>query len=442
MIKKLLVLIIGALLLTGCGTNIRQEGNKIYTDLTKERVYDFAVAAVQNRGYSVTQEDKKNFTFTAVPNNNNTTLGRVDTDNKSVQAAITDGRNNETVVTILALANGRIDQEASERLAREAVAEIITELNKYGKFTSQKTAEHTYAIATPERVFDFIEDYLVLEGLAYDSVSNGFNARETRPNNQFNEPLAARIVVDADATNRVIVRVGAVLQGNYDVQGNQVYVDSFVTRFIDYLDSYPVVERGVRHTYRHIDFARAFANARAAITDLGYTVTNADNRNFVLAATKDNLNLAVTFTRINTSIAVNVEAFVEADAGETKAELSEQVTAALAEVSSQLALYQTTLTSEKTFLSSNQNDVVRAIRQALDSIGYSHSFNSSELAFDAVDRTNANRAHHLLVNNMGSNGISVQITTLFNTRSATAEATVRAENNRLLRALGNFDNLK
>ena len=443
MLKKLAVILIGALLLTGCGVNIKQEGNKIYTDMSKDKVYDFATTAVQSKGYTITKEDEKNYTFTATPDGSNRTLGQLDTDNKSVQAVVTSGtRNNETVVTILALVNGNVDQESSEQIAKAAVAEIIAELNKYGKFTSQKTAEHVYAIATPARVLEFVEDYLVLYGLAYDSTSNGFNARETRANNQFNEPLVARVAVEADETSRVTVRMGAVVQGNYDVNGNQAYVDNFIARLQDYLDSYPVVEKGVRHTYRYIDFTKAFANARAAVTEAGYTVKDVDNKNYVFSADKDGLNLAVTFTQINNSIAVNVEACIEANAGESKDQLNDKVTAELFNISSLLAAYQTTLTSEKTFLSSNQNDVVRGVRDALASIGYTYSFNASEYTFNAVDKVNANKAHHLTVNNMGSNGISVQITTLYNTKSATAEATVRAENNKLLRALGNYDSLK
>ncbi|MDR1997001.1 MAG: hypothetical protein LBQ83_01560 [Candidatus Margulisbacteria bacterium] len=442
MLKKVIGILLGVLLLTGCGANIRQEGNKIYTDLSKDKVYGFATTAVQSKGYTITKEDAASYTFTAVPENNRT-LGSADTEDKSVVATITDGSGtNETVVTVLAQINGNVDQESSEQIAGDAVAEIIAELNKYGKFTSQRTAEHVYAIATAERVSDFIEDYLVLNSLVYEKTSSGFSIKDAQANNQFNEPLVARIAIAADETNRVTLRLGAVLQGNYDVDGNQVYVDNFISRLVDYLDTYPVVEKGTRHTYRFIDFARAFTNAKATLTSAGFTLQSEDKTNYVLTAAKGGLNLAVTFTKINTSIAVNIEAFIEAAAGETKEQLNEEVTEELFSLAQLLAAQQTILTSDKAFLSSNQNDVVKSVRSALADIGYTYTFDAAEFTFDAVDKTDPQKAHYLLVNNLGAEGIVVQINTLYNAKAANAEATVRAENNKLLRALGNYDTLK
>jgi hypothetical protein len=59
-----------------------------------------------------------------------------------------------------------------------------------------------------------------------------------------------------------------------------------------------------------------------------------------------------------------------------------------------------------------------------------------------VDKVNPNKGHFLVVNNLGADGIVVQINTSYNTRAANAEATVRAENDKLLRLLNRDDNLK
>ncbi|MDR2431383.1 MAG: hypothetical protein LBD99_03920, partial [Candidatus Margulisbacteria bacterium] len=288
MLKKIAGILLGLLLLTGCGVNIRQEGNKIYTDLSKDRVYDFATTAVQAKGYTITKEDEANYTFTAAPEDNRT-LGSVEAGSKSLQASVTDGTQaNETVVTILALINGDTDKESSEQIAKEAVAEIIAELNKYGKFNSQKSAEYTYAIATTERVSAYIAAYLTENDLTVQARPNAFGVREKTANNQFNEPLSAVIslVPDAD-TGRLTVRISAALPGNYDVNGNQAYIDNFTARLLEYLDTYPVVEKGTRHTYRYIDFDKAFASARNAVTAAGYQITETDRGNYVLSAVKD-----------------------------------------------------------------------------------------------------------------------------------------------------------
>ncbi|MDR2431164.1 MAG: hypothetical protein LBD99_02795, partial [Candidatus Margulisbacteria bacterium] len=108
----------------------------------------------------------------------------------------------------------------------------------------------------------------------------------------------------------------------------------------------------------------------------------------------------------------------------------------------QLALYQTILTSEKSFLSSSQSEVINHVRQALGAVGYTYAYNAEELSFSAIAKTNTNQAHYITVNNLGANGISAQINTLYNDKSANAETVVRAENNKLLRALGGYDTLK
>lgn len=444
MFKKIIVLLLGVLFLTGCGANIRQEGNKIYTDISKDKAYDFATAAVQTRSYSITKEDEKNYTFTAVPDDDNGILGSLETNKKSVQVAVTNStKPNETIVTILAMIGGNVDQESSEALAKRAVADIIAELNKYGKFNSQKSAQYVYAIATPERVDEYISEYLDNENLVWQKRNNTYALRETKPNNQFNEPLVGTITMDSEEdTGRLTVVINAAVQGNYDVAGNQAYVDNFVANFLGYMDTYPVVEKGTRHTYRYITFDKAFANARNAAVAAGYTIKETDRDNFFFSGIKNKLNIAVTFTQINTSTGVNIEAFIEGEPGETKANLTDNVNKELTDLTQQMAAYQTIFTSDKAFLSNNQNEVLSFVRSALGTLGYTYSYSAGDLSFSAVDKVNANKAHYIVVNNLGTSGVVVQINTLYNDKSANAETIVRTENDKLLRALGNYDSMK
>jgi len=211
---------------------------------------------------------------------------------------------------------------------------------------------------------------------------------------------------------------------------------------LEYVDNYPVVEKGTRHTYRYINFDKAFANASNAAVAAGYTIRESDKNKRFFSGLKGGLHIEVTFTQINNSIGVNIEAFIEGAPGSTKAALTDEVTKALYELTQQMAAYQTILTSDKTFLSDNQNAVLGYIRTALADIGYTYSYNAADYSFNAIDKTNASKAHYIVVSNLGTNGIVVQINTMYNNKSASAEATVRAENNKLLRALGSNDRLK
>jgi hypothetical protein len=442
MFKKLAVigLTVSMFLLTGCGVNIKQEGNKIYTDLDKDRVYEFTTAALQAKGYTLTAED--NYTVNAVPEDN-AVLNSIDTDSKSVQAVVSDGTAGQTVVTVLALANGNVDEEESTRIAQAAVADIIAELDKYGKFNSKVEVDYTYPVATVGRVSAFIREYLLANNIAIGNSSDTiFEISENSPNNEFNEPLFGVITIEADETERVVISLQAEINGNYDINGNQKYLDDFAAKLLAYLDTYPVVEKGTRQVYRFIDFSKAYANARSAVAGNGFIIKNEDKNNFIFSAAKDKLNLLVSFTKINTAIGVNLEAFIEGNANETKEALSDKVSEELFSLTQAIAAYQTILTSEKVFISQGPREVMASIRNALASAGYTYTLNAEEVTFTAVDKVNPNKGHFLVVNNLGADGIVVQINTMYNTRAANAEATVRAENDKLLRLLNRDDNLK
>ncbi|GBR72563.1 hypothetical protein NO1_0073 [Candidatus Termititenax aidoneus] len=442
MFKKLAVigLAVSMFLLTGCGVNVKQEGNKIYTDLDKDRVYEFTTAALQTKGYTLTSEE--DYKVSAVPEES-AVLNSIDTDSKSVQAVVSDGADDQTVVTVLALLNGNIDEEESTRIAKAAVADIIAELDKYGKFNSVVEVDYTYPIATVARVSAFIREYLTANDINIGNNSaTVFEISENSPNNEFNEPLFGAITIEANETGRVIVDLKAEINGNYDINGNQKYLDDFAAKLLAYLDTYPVVEKGTRQVYRFIDFSKAYANARSAVAGSGFTVKNEDKANFIFSAAKDKLNLLVSFTKINTAIGVNLEAFIEGSANETKEALSDKVSEELFKLTQAIAAYQTILTSEKVFISQGQREVLASIRNALAAAGYTYTFNSEEVTFTAADKVNPNKGHFLVVNNLGADGIVVQINTSYNTRAANAEATVRAENDKLLRLLNRDDNLK
>ncbi|MDR1452803.1 MAG: hypothetical protein LBJ25_02365 [Candidatus Margulisbacteria bacterium] len=442
MFKKLAVigLAVSMFLLTGCGVNIKQEGNKIYTDLNKDRVYEFTTAALQTRGYTLTSEEA--YTVNAVPENN-AVLGSIDTDSKSVQARVSDGADGQTVVTVLALVNGNVDEAESTRVAQAAVADIIAELDKYGKFNSTVEVDYTYPVATVDRVSTFIREYLLANDITIGNDSSTiFEISENLPNHEFNEPLVGTVIIEADETERVVIGLQAEINGNYDIDGNQKYLDDFAAKLLAYLDTYPVVEKGTRQVYRFIDFNKAYTNARSALAGSLYTIKNEDKNNFILTAAKEKLNLLVSFTKINTAIGVNLEAFIEGSASETKQALSDKVSEELFNLAQAIAAYQTILTSEKTFISQGQREVLASIRSALADAGYTYTFNAEEVTFTAADKVNPNKGHFLVVNNLGSDGIAVQINTMYNTRAQNAEATVRAENDKLLRLLNRDDNLK
>ncbi|GBR75353.1 hypothetical protein NO2_0036 [Candidatus Termititenax persephonae] len=445
MLKKLTIigLMASLFLLTGCGVNIRQEDNKVYTSLSKDRVYEFTTAALQTKGYTIVEEDADNYKVVSALPEDNATLGAVETDNKHVEAVVTDGSNGETVVTILALLDGNIDEAQSRQIAQEAVAEIIAELDKYGRWSSRATTEYVYPVATTARVKSFIEDYLEANSLLYQANGNVISLQERTANHVFNEPLTAVLnIIASGEAGRTVIGINTSLDGNYDVNGNQAYIENFNDNLTAYLDTYPVVEKGTRHIYRFIDFPQAYVNARTAIAASGYTIKNENQTNYVFSAVKKDLNLSVTFTQVNAAIGVNIEAFIEGAANETKTALSDRVTEELFNLAQALAAYQTVLTSEKIYLSNSQPEILGFARQALAEAGYTYTYDANEYAFSAISKVNPHQAHYLLVNNLGSDGIAVQINTLYNANSSSASAIVRAENDKLLRLLGSYDKLK
>jgi hypothetical protein len=439
--KKFFLSLINILLvfvITGCGVNIKQEGNKIYTDVSKDEAYSFTSAALKTIGYKVTEESKLNYYIVATPEYNKT-FQIEKADKTEVKAVITDStQKNETVVSVLAYAQGNFDEKASEQIAADAVKEIIAELNKYGKFNASKEATQVYPVATLERVNDYVRAYFTQNNLPIQEADGAFNYSGT-PDNTFNEGLKASVAAQTDETQKVTITVAANIQGNYDVNGNQNTVEQFVQKIMDYLEQYPVAEKGARHAYRYISLEKAFGMARAAAQDAGYTINNVDTRQLVLNARKNNINLVITLTTLNDNRAVNLTAYAEGTAGETKEALSAKLETELSNLVSALEKYQTSVTGEKQFISSNQNDVIRYVELSLRKLGYSYNTNREDLTIIATSKTDANRAHAIAINNLGSQGISVAITSLYNAKSPQALTVARAENRKLISALNEYD---
>lgn len=426
------------LIMTGCGVNIKQEGNKIYTDVSKDEAYSFTSAALKTKGYKVTEESKLNYYIVATPEYNKTfQLDKAD--KTEVKAVITDNtQKNETVVSVLAYAHGDLDEKASEQIAADAVKEIIAELDKYGKFNATKEATQVYPVATLERVNAYIRGYFAQNNLSAQEANGTFTYSEAA-NNAFNEGLQASVVAQADETQKVTITVKAGIKGNYDVAGNQTAVEQFVQKVIDYLNLYPVAEKGARHAYKYISLEKAFSLAKAAAQDVGYTLTEVDAKQLTLSAKKNNINLVITLTTLNDNRAVNLTAYAEGSAEETKEALSTKLETELNRLVSALEKYQTSVTGEKQFISSNQNDVLKYVELSLKKLNYGYTVNKEELTLAATSKVDTNRAHSIVINNLGSQGISVAITSLYNTRSPQALTIVKAENKKLINALNEYD---
>lgn len=443
MLKKLLLAVTVLMFLTGCGVNIKLDGNKIYTDTTKDEAFNFANAALKTKGYKVIEESKINHYITASPKYNETfKIEKADKEEVAIYVKDSD-KANETVVNVIAIANGQIDEEKSKEIAQKAVAEIITELDKYGKFNAEKQSQYVYQIATLSQVFDFAANYFSQNNIPIEQnlKDNGLiYVKEANSSNPFNDPLQAEIAVATDETNKITVGIKAHIKGNYDVAGNQQYVNDFVSKFMDYLASYPLVEKGLRYSYKFISFDKAFVNTQAALKDSGFSISEADKNNYVLSAQKDNIKLSSTLTEINYNTAVNLEAMAEsATLTTTKEALTESVTNELNTLSNALALYQTSVTGTKLYTSTSQDNVLKYIKIALQKAGYSYKMNKADLSFSATSLSNSNLAHFILVNNLGQDGISIEINTLYNTKYKGAEALVKKENEKLLNILHSFD---
>jgi hypothetical protein len=425
------------IMLTGCGVNIRQEGNKIYTDASRDEAYTFTEAALKTKGYKITEGSKINYYINATPEYNET-FKIEKADKRELNATIAE-KNNETVVALVALANGDIDKDASERIAADAVKEIIAELDLYGKFTASSEKSLTYPVATVAQLKTFIKDYATKANLNPADTDTGLTVKESTSNSPFNSPLEGSIKIVADETSKVVVTVKAEVKGNYDVRGNQTYADAFTQKIIDALNEYPVVEKALRSAYKYVTLDTAVNNAANAIKDSGFTITQTDKRNGLISAVKNKINLAVTFTNINDSIAINCEAFKEGAAGESKATLTTAVTQELENVVLNLEKYQTTLSSTKLLIGTNQDQIVKVLKRALASYAYTAQYNSADGVIKAVNQDNKAKAHVITLNNMGGEGISVEIFTLYNTKSSEAKRIVKLENDKILRALGSLD---
>jgi hypothetical protein len=65
--------------------------------------------------------------------------------------------------------------------------------------------------------------------------------------------------------------------------------------------------------------------------------------------------------------------------------------------------------------------------------------NSADMSLLATSKTDANRVHAITINNLGSQGISVAITSLYNAKSSQALTVAKAENKKLISALNEYD---
>lgn len=446
MFKKVSILFmaLSLFILSGCGVNIKQEGNKIFTDISKDEAYQFSNAAVKTKGYKVKESSRINYYIEATPEYNKT-LDIENAQNKELRIDIADGnKSNETVVTVLAKLNGKIDEEESNSVAEAAVKEIITELDKYGKFNLSEKGQYTYHVATPEQVFDYAAKYFdnnnnvqITEKLAKEG---SLKLKENTSTSVFNDPLLAAVKVLSDETGKVTVMLDTLLKGNYDIKGNQAYSIRFVDDFINYLENYPIIEKGLRYPFKYLSFEQAFQNSLAALKEGGYLISEADNKNYLITAQKNNINVSATFTEINYNMAVNLEAFAEStDLDVNKEQLSEEIQQELNTLRDLLVKYQTIYTSTKLFTSTNQNDVIKQTQATLTALGFKSSTNRNDLTIRAVSLKDSNLVHFIVINNLGTDGISLEINTMYNTKLITAAALVERENNRLLDALAKYD---
>ncbi len=443
MLKKIFIFVVAALLFTGCGVNIKQEGNKIYTDISKDDAYKFCGAALKTKGYKVTEESKINYYIVAEPKFNDT-FKVEKADKTQLDVYVKDSpTKNETIVSLYAIVNGQVDEKASTKIAKAAVAEIINELDMYGKFTITKEGQHIYPAATLKQVNEFIMSYFVKNNIpiGQNQAEQGLLlVKEANATNPFNEPLSAEVRTAADETGKVTIGIKATLAGNYDIKTNEKHAQDFVNNFIAYLDSYPMAEKGLRFSYKFINFETAFANAKAVLLANKFLLTEVDNNNFVLSAQKDKVLMSVTLTELNYNIAVNLEASAESPSlDESKDTLAVLLTNELNTLRDALAQYQTIYTSTKLFTSINSNDALKFTGIALKKLGYTYKLDKEALTISAVNSANPKLGHFILFNNMGAEGISLEINTLYNTKYANAETVVKNENARLLNALASFD---
>lgn len=443
-LAKLLLIMIISFILFGCGVQVQQVDNKIYTDISKDEAYNFSKAAIIKNGYKIKETDRNLGYMVADPEYNNT-FKITDAEKTELKLSIKDDpeEKDQTIVEVLAYANGQIDEESSKEIAKKAVAEIINELDKYSKYEIIEDAEYIFPVATRENVQVFVANDFLSDN-NYKVVRNDQNEgaifiEETESRNPFNDPLRSKIFVLTDDANRVIVSAKTQLKGNYDVKGNNIYVRNFNRSLTSLLTKYPIIEKGYRFNYKFIGFDKAFTNALAAIGENQFVIGEKDQKNYIITASKDDIKLTASFTEINNNLAVNLETFSEGEQNTTKEELNDKLTKELNNLTESLSSRQTIKTSTKMFTSMSSSDALKMLQKALGKLGYNYKTNNQNLTISAQAARNQYLAHFVLVNSIGNDGVSIEINTLYNSKSEKAQAIVDNENAKLLKYLGTFD---
>jgi len=414
---------------TGCGVSVKQSGNKIYTDIDAETAYAYTRAALVAKDFEIEQMDQDTFTITA--------KGEMEEyEGLDVVAKVNTIEGGSEVV-ISVMKEDVEDQEKSEELAARAVEEIIKELDKYGKFQAREEKIVNYPFATMEDVNDYVVKVLNAmdkEVAITGTKSNLIEAQAVRATHPFNEAMQVAIGLSANDDRSIDVQVVSEIEGNYDIAGNKAFMQFWLDRFSSLLGLYPMAAQNFKYRYYLLSAEKAESFALDALKKLDYMNESYQGN---IVAFQNNIKVVVDSAEFVDSAVLNVDGFADGGADGSKAELEKKLVEKMNKYREELALYQAYISAEKLYTSVNASDMMTISEKILKKLGYS----KIETEGGTVIGQKGNYTAAVRINDLGREGLSVEIISVYNGRAANNAQLAKSENSKLVREFGRYDRM-
>ncbi|MFC1517159.1 hypothetical protein ACFL5G_01240 [Candidatus Margulisiibacteriota bacterium] len=442
-IALFLVLMLAGLIISGCGVQIKQEGNKIFTDADKDMVYKFSASALETEGYIIKERSRKDGVIQSVPEKDNEIFATIKDDPKVNVYIKERAEENDVMVEIEALISGDVDEKQSTLVARRAVDRLIEELNKYGMFTVTQEGSFTLPAVDMEKFIAYTASALGTKGYTASATDTSVEGRETIPSNEYNEPMMVKIEATPQ-DNEVSIVLSASIEGNYDRNGNEEKSREAINELISIVENYPVVEKSIQQNYAYVSTSKALAWSKMAMDNLGYVIDSEDTAAKTLTSMKDGLKIMVSVTDAGNNMSA-VDVVVSGEGGVSKEALESAADSALTDIKDELAMYQISRSDNKMFTTTPTDKAYRYARNALVGRGYTVTkADQANMVVAGVKIANKNVTAALSVNSLGNEGVAIEVTAYVNGKKlgqADSEALAAKEVSSLLGYLNRYDKM-
>ncbi len=433
------VIALMAIMLSGCGVQIKQEGNKIFTDADKDMVYKFANTALEKEQYEVKERSREDGMIYSVPLADNPIFAEIK-DSPKLNVSIKErAEQGDVVVELQALISGDVDEKKSTEVARRAVDRMIEELNKYGKFVASAEGTATVASSDKDSFLNYLETALKEKGYTVARTETGVSVVGAASDSEYNDALKGQADITVQG-NQLNVSVKASIEGNYDKAGNEQKVKQAVSDLTAVVDAYPVVEQNVQQSYSFVSQKTAFAWAKTALDTLGYMIESSDETAFTMSTKKDAYAISVGISDAgDNKMVVTVTARGE---GGDKAALQSGAETILSAIKNELALYQVEKSDSKMFSDVPMDKAYGYAKAALVGTGYTVVKDAKGQYIVVGSKTAKPVVAVCMVNSMGEQGIAIEATAYVNGNKVPQQDAMdmaAAEVAKIIKYLGKYD---